>query len=379
MSRLYGSKFYNRSLEKRFRVHAESRDAIVWDLDDTNKLVRCKIQNSNEYILCHYPRNYQTLPPWCKRGNAVRIAHKGGIRGYYEVEGHGRAIPSPIAEAEQQPPAQDLYEGVVTGGNVTPWTGAPMGLTIGATTYRIDGVDYTLNLTGGYAVLGDDVAVLGKMGAASNFSIMGAGNVNITLDPAPSSPNVRYDLLVVGTDENLDIVKGTASTNPVMPAVPADHIKIAHVMVLGGMTEISDFHINGIFETRHLHAIVWTPSSGTGTITAGEFVWHPSMDYPDCNVNVTFKCQYGWTLSLASSVLTLVLVHGIGRIYSGDTGWHASTVTQAITTTNGYTFKYERDQLGTEYSPVFQLDFSNEIVTSAYRLQLLASGGGGIP
>ena len=78
-----------------FRRRSESRDAVVWDFDDANKIVRCKIQGSNEYILCHYPRNWQTLPSWCRRGNAVRIAHKGGIRGYMEVIGHGRAIPTP--------------------------------------------------------------------------------------------------------------------------------------------------------------------------------------------------------------------------------------------------------------------------------------------
>jgi len=373
MSRLYGSKFYNRSLEKRFRVHAESRDAIVWDFDDSNKLVRCKIQNSNEYILCHYPRNYQTLPPWCKRGNAVRIAHKGGVRGYYEVDGHGRAIPSPIAGAEQQPDPQDLYEGVVTGGDVIPWDGDLMGIEIGATTYRIDGVDYSLNLTGGYAIMGD--GQLGLMGSASGFSIMGAGNLHITLDPAPSAPNSRYDLLVVGTDENLDIIKGSAAATPVMPAIPADHIKIAHVLILGGMTEISDFHINGTFEERQLHSVVWTPTSGTGTITAGEFVWHPSNDYPNCNLNVSFRCQFGWTLSLASTTLTLTKLVGIGQIYSSDSGWQSNTVTQAITTASGYTFKYERDQPGAEFSPVFQLEFSNEIPQSGYRLQLLANGG----
>jgi len=43
-------------LNRRFTQHAESRDAIVWGIDTTNKLVRCKIQGSDEYILCHYPR-----------------------------------------------------------------------------------------------------------------------------------------------------------------------------------------------------------------------------------------------------------------------------------------------------------------------------------
>ena len=90
-------------MERHLRDKTESRDAIVWDIDESNFLVRCKIQGSNEYILCYYPRNWQTLPPWCKRGNAVRIAHRGGIRGNLEVIGNGRAIPTPIAGADQFP------------------------------------------------------------------------------------------------------------------------------------------------------------------------------------------------------------------------------------------------------------------------------------
>jgi hypothetical protein len=374
MSRLYSGKYYDRSLNRRFKAHAESRDAIVWDIDDSNKKVRCKIQGSNEYILCHYPRNWQTLPPWCKRNNAVRITHKGGTRGYYEVSGHGRAIPSPIEGNEQMPDDQDLYEGIVSGGDVIPWDGCLLGLEIGATQYRINGVNYTLNLDGGYPVMGD--SVLGLMGTESSYDIMGAGNLHICLDPAPTAPNSRYDLLVAGTDENLDIVKGTASQNPVMPSIPADHVKIAHVLVLGDLTEITESHINATYETRTLQDVTWDPSSGTGTINGSDqFVWHLTNDYPNCNLQVVFKCQYGWTLSLASTLLTLTKIYGTGRVYSGNDGWQNTVVTQQITTSSGYTFKYERNQPATEISPVFQLEFSNEPIQSGYRLVLLDSGG----
>ena len=71
--RLSEAKNFDRRLNRRFRLRAETRDAIVWDIDTNNYLARCKIQGSNEYVLCHYPRNWQTLPVFLKRGNAVRI------------------------------------------------------------------------------------------------------------------------------------------------------------------------------------------------------------------------------------------------------------------------------------------------------------------
>ena len=146
MAGLYGAKTFDRAMERHLRDKTESRDAIVWDIDESNFLVRCKIQGSNEYILCYYPRNWQTLPPWCKRGNAVRIAHRGGIRGNLEVIGNGRAIPTPMAGADQFPTAQDLHDGVVTGGEVSPYSG--MTVEVEDTTYRIDGTTYTLDMGG---------------------------------------------------------------------------------------------------------------------------------------------------------------------------------------------------------------------------------------
>jgi len=145
MSRLYGAKTFERAMERRMRATSESRDAIVWDVDASNYLVRCKIQGSNEYILCHYPRNWQTLPPWLKRGNAVRIAHRGGIRGNLEVVGHGRAIPTPVS-GDQFPSPQCQPDGVITGGNVYAYSG--MTVEVEDTTYRIDCDTYELDMGG---------------------------------------------------------------------------------------------------------------------------------------------------------------------------------------------------------------------------------------
>ena len=176
MSRLYGGKYYDRKLNRRFRVHAESRDAVVWDIDDINKLVRCKIQNSKRIYPLSLCTKLADSSRMGKRGNAVRIIHRGGVRGFFEVAGHGRAVPTPIAGADQFPAPEDLADGIISGGVVTLWVdegGDPMGIKIGATSYRISGEVYALNLSGGYAVMDD--ALLGDMGDTGNYQYMGSG------------------------------------------------------------------------------------------------------------------------------------------------------------------------------------------------------------
>lgn len=375
MSRLYGGKYYDKQLNRRLRAKTETRDAIVWDIDEQNQLVRCKIQGSNEYILCHYPKNYQTHPYFMKRGNAVRIVHKGGQRGFLEIIGNGRAIPTAV-EGDQTPPAQDLYDGIVSGGVVIPWDNHVWGVEIAATTYRINGTLYSLDLDNGYAVMGD--ANLGLMGASGQYELMGAGNTYFIFDDPPTGSNARYDLLVMGTDENIDYIKGTAATTPTMPSTPADHIKLCHVLLISGMTEITDAYINATFESeRKLSSFTITPTSSTGTINgSGQFVWHITNNTPQCNVTAYFYDQYGHALGVTDT-LTMTLSYGTGQIYSSESGWGTSPVIKTLSGQTSAAFKYERNQLAaTEYSPVLTFKFANEILESGYRIQLLDSGGG---
>ena len=200
-------------------------------------------------------------------------------------------------------------------------------------------------------------------------------NQFFTLEAAPAAPLSRYDLLVAGIDGNIDVVKGTAAATPVMPSVPADHIKIAHVLVLGGATEIRDQDINALWEARRLTSVEWSLSSRTGTINGdGEFEWHLTNDTPECNVTVTFKCQYGWNFTV-SDTLTFTKQLGIGQVFSGDSGYDSDEVTQWVNYYK-YSFRYERDQAGSEISPVFlSLTFENNILHSGAQIVLLDVAG----
>jgi len=419
--RLYEGQIVNRGMDRRFRKRTESRDAIVWDFDDTNKIVRCKIQGSNEYILCHYPRNWQTLPSWCKRGNAVRIAHKGGVRGYMEVIGHGRAVPTPVS-GDQFPTAQALYNGILTGGAVNPYGG--MSIKIGPTTFRIDGTTYNnlidttnvveyvsldailenqgLRATGLDAILelqglrstGLDAELLPdkseQVGLDAEIqtpditnntgldAFLQTDSVSVTLDTAPSSPEFRYDVIIIGTDNVIEVVKGTASTLATVPATPADHVKLAHVLVLGDMTEITDGEINSLWEPRAISPNVeWVPSNGTGVINVSEqFVFHVSIDYPTCQLTVTFPDQYGWDYS-RNYTLTFSMLTGSGGILQNDGTYSQDSVEKKIIGGTSYTLYYQRNQLlgVAEQSPIIDVTIDGDFVSSVYKLVLLDSSG----
>jgi hypothetical protein len=338
-------------------------------VDTTNKLVRCKIQGSDQYVLCHYPRNSTSLPSWCKRGNAVRIAHKGGSRGFLEVVGNGRAIPSPVV-GSQLPAANNRPDEVVSDGTVTPVSGT-MALVVAATTYRINGTVYTLVVEGVPMM----ATPLMTMGAGAT---MGADGKYLIFDAAPAAPNARYDLVVAGTDGEAHIVKGTASTSPAMPEVPAEHVKLAHVLILGGATEIAAENINGDFETRLLNSIGWLLVDGTGDINAtGDFVWHASNNYPYCGVQITMKCQYGWALS-GSYTVDLSMMDGSGDwSLLASSGWTTDDLAKSFAGSQA-TIYYRRDQTVAEDSPLVRADVRGSIISSIKTIQLLDSLGGDI-
>ena len=367
---LYGGRIFDRGLERRRRKQSESRDAIVWDIDDANKLVRCKIQGSNEYVLCHYPRNSHTLPEFCKRGNSVRIAHKGGLRGYLEITGHGRAIPSPVSGA-QFPTPNTPTDAVISGGEVVQYSG--MTVWVYPTTVRIDGVLIEMVIVD--SIIMDTPGPM-TMGAASTY-LMGAGaGAYLTLAAAPAAGQFRYDLIVVGTDGVAEVVQGSAAAVPVMPATPADHVKLAHVLVYGGMTTVEDHWINALHEVRHPWTIEFTLASvvGSGTIQNGnEFVWHLTDDTPHVSLTATVKCQYGWAYS-AVQTLTFSLVGGTGGISATTSGFGSSNVVKSINGSQAIIY-YERDQTETERSPSINCSILNDVTQASERIKLLDING----
>ena len=201
----------------------------------------------------------------------------------------------------------------------------------------------------------------------------------VCFDPAPVAPNARYDLIVVGTDGLIHVVKGTASTDPVMPDVPSDHIKLAHILILGGMTEILAEHINATWKPR-IASSMEIVLTGSLINADQEFQWSVSGNYPTCNFTITIYDQYGWILSGVSYDWKVEFLHGSGRMYPSGNGLWTGTTYEA-NAANPLVMTYERDQTGSENSPIFAITVTTTTTVlggKSLYIQLLNAGGGEI-
>lgn len=293
----------------------ESRDAVLWTiLSDSSCQV--KIQGSNELITCHFPRNQKARPSWLRVGNAVRISHRGGVRGYIEVSGQGRAIPQPVL-GSALPTQGTTGDGIVSGMIVSQSVPASLIVQIASGSFRINETIY-------------------------NY----AGGNSGTLNAAPSAGYFRYDLLVIGANGVIDYIVGTpATSNPQMPATPADHVLLNFILRVAGDTAIPAERIG----------IVWTvPRATSVTLTyTTPFPWDELNDYPETTITATVYDQYGRTIGAPTGGwhVTFNKIVGTGQVYSSTSGYDDTEVEATISSGSSTTFKYQRNQTVTELQP----------------------------
>lgn len=366
--RLYGKKFARRSVEKRVKYRDETRDAILWDVDTSNKVGRVKIQGSNNLIIAHFPRNWKVTPYWLKPGCAVRILHRSGNRGWVEIIGEGRAIPQPVS-GPALPPREGLFDAVITGAEVYETTPNSMGVIISNGTYRINDVVYYLAPeTAGYVVMDDPAPMI--MGSQT---IMGIGETTVTIHAPPVSGEYRYDAIFVGEDGVLDYVSGeTVSSDPVKPTLPDNHLLLGdYILIKGGKATVENSDIGADWlALKASSAILEAPD-----LTDDDFPWDAGDNTPETTVRLTVKDQYGVTLSTVTNYsATLELMRGKGHLWSATTGWNTVQVTQTFTDT--YDFKYRRNQLDTETSVVIKATVTADFNLVATLLIKLYDAGG---
>jgi hydrogenase maturation factor len=303
--RLYGKRFFRRTMDQEAQYRRESRDGIVWEHLPDQRLVRVKIQGSDELVVAWYPENWQKTPVFLKAGNAVRIAHVGGNRKRIEVVGHGLTIPTPVGGGmfPAIPAGADYW---VSGGGLLSTETPSLRVQVLPGTVRIDGVHYDLSFD---PVMGDPM----EMG---DGVVIGSGIGIEEIDPPPDfsypyygeTAQYRYDAFVVGTDGVVDYLKGTATIgttgppyyNPVVPekpAIPDDHVLIGdYILVYSGMTAIQQSDIGRIFAAAQPSRLI--------IVTEAIMAWHdpdlgPPPDYveiphpTDQAVELRMIDQYG--------------------------------------------------------------------------------------
>lgn len=291
----------------------ETRDAVLWDLQLDQRVCRVKIQGSNEYIIAHFPQSWDSIPPWMKAGNAVRITHMGGVRGRVEVVGCGQMIPLPVAGGTFPTP-ETLSDTVLTGGHVGPSTPNAMSVDVAAATYRIGEVEYNSAAT------------------------------TLTIDAAPAVGQYRYDAIYGDTSGTVHVAKGTAAySDPVMPSIPANTVQLGYVLVYGGMTAITPTYTNREWAAEFPAKVTVVPDDD-------DLAWTELST----TVTVSVFDQYGNPYSEGAPGLYLTLefqTTGNGTLHSDEEG-DSTTKIGAHTGAgqNHYHFLYTRDQLATDLS-----------------------------
>ena len=335
--RTYGKRLIRGAADKATKQAAESRDAVLWDVLLTERVCRCKIQGSSELIIARFPQNWATVPEWAKPGQAVRIAHRGGIRGYIEVVGFGRAIPTPVSGSAT--PTPDTPDNVILAGCLLKAMPQTPGMSVYVTTgqARFSGVEYAVPAV---AMASGSVFKMNMGMAMGNV----AGVFNIS---APSAGQFRYDLFSLSPSLIVTKTAGAAfTTAESKPVLPSGHLPIGYLLVRGGQTVITAADIGQIWSAP-------VPASIATTATDNGTAW---------SIVASVKDQYGnaITTSLGWNI-TATIASGDGSIApaNGNTGSGSS-----------FTFTYTEGTAGTLINIEFTLSQGDYYAYGQALLQL---------
>jgi len=251
--KLYGKRFLKSSMESTSRDRKETRDAIVWEINEVERYCRVKVAASDALIRAWFPVNIDRVPTWLRVGTPVRIHHVSGERSRIEVTGLGLVLPSSAAGA-QLPIVPIGSNGTMTFMNMNAQFPEPgENLTIAAGTYRINGVIYlftpeTTMAEGGTWYMGQG-------------GDMGGDYLLLSVDPVEGNPGeywFRYDVFVVGEDGEVDYIKGdpwryisyTGNLDgPQVPDIPAEHIIIGRpILRIIGQDVVQQRDIGRVWE-----------------------------------------------------------------------------------------------------------------------------------
>jgi hypothetical protein len=226
--RLLTNKLARYQTDKKVGRHNEGRDAVVHDIDSGIRTAIITIQGSDEAVIARWPENWHIVPPFLRRGNAVRVYHPKGNPYVWELTQDSGSIPTPL-DGSSPVPEQEVGEDVVIEGMgvVTHTTGVDgMVLLIDIGTYRIDGIVY-----GAPGLLMGDPA-FDLMGEEPELS-MGAEYGGIVQVPAaPEAPFFRVDMISIGSSGAISYTTGALhETDPVAPVLPSTQALIAYVIV----------------------------------------------------------------------------------------------------------------------------------------------------
>ena len=328
--RTYGKRLLRGATDKATKQAAESRDAVLWDVLLTERVSRCKIQGSSELVIARFPQNWATVPEWAKPGQSVRIAHRGGVRGYIEVVGFGRAIPTPVSG--NATPTPSTPDNAILAGCLIKAIPQTPGMSVYVTTgqARFSGGEYTVPAV----AMASGSAFKMNMGIAMGEA---AGVFNIS---APSAGQFRYDLFSLSPTLVVTKTAGTAfTTTESKPTLPSGHLLIGYLLVRGGQAVITATDIGLIWS-------VPVPASIATTATDNGTAWSVVASVKDQYGNA-ITTPLGWNLVAAITSGDGSLTPASGNTGSGSSftftyieGTAGTLVNIEITLTQGQYYAY---------------------------------------
>lgn len=251
--KLYKPRGIKKRIEYRSALTNPDRDAVIWTVDSAGHYAFVKIQGSSETIKAHFPRNWLYIPTWVKPGNAVRIRHRQGNRGYIEIIGEGRAIPTALS-GENLPTPIDYDDAVLSGLNILPATPPRLAVSVTSGTYRINGVNYTYDAESNTSYVMDDPTMMymdwnpGVTMGDGEYVVEIADTSTMGATFVCGGNDARLDYLVIGTDGIIDYHEGTpvepesAEDEPTI-SVPNDHVLIGTIFIIGAVERITEKEI----------------------------------------------------------------------------------------------------------------------------------------
>lgn len=367
--RLYGGRMIKRYTDRRVKQGQELYNAVVIDINTTDRYCRVKIQGSSTLIKAFYPENWEQTPTYMKPGNAVLLQMPGGLKGgRIEIAGHGMLLPTATDNSDIIPTPVTPDDTVLTGCQIISSNPESMSIKILTGTYRINSTTYTI------VPLCMDRTDL----VMDRFDIKMDCLDDILTLSAASASKYRYDSIVVGTDGVIHAESSTefdrnTATIPDPPAAPADHVRLGYVLVRPSTTTITSGDINrGYSESWHYRISVavadsdlsWAEDSTTITITM-----------LDDNGLPVQKSDSGWNFQLTWAA-------GDGTLY-----YDGVTVDQSTTTFSIYyngptaaSITYTRSRRESEASPAIYITEANsQYGTGIVRIQLYDEAGDKIP
>ena len=345
--RLYGGKFLRNKVGRMQEARIETRDALLWSVDDSNRTATIKIQGSDTQILAYFPQNWKTTPTWLKPGNAVRVVHVGGDRGRIELAGHGLLKPTAVEGGDVTVTLPGLGNAIMSGCAVKAKPNTPgMGVLVTTGSVRVDQVTYALSAM----YMGNEDYVMGDGGKMNEIAAC------LPLAAADST-NFRYDsvILEIGSDEVADVYisegdefAGPADAEDPPEPTPGLELRLNFILIWPDMTEVTQEYVGKQFSTP-------IPCMIELTVDDEDMYWATL----DTNINIAVKDQYGNNISPSGYGefyhFTASFLQGNGNLrqYSYSTPSETSIEFDLYSATGSIIFT--RNQASDDSSPIIQI------------------------